>query len=335
MRVRLITTDRDPFWLIGNPARNDRDEMSQALDESIQITRNMQQQQGAEWDASEFFDRANQRLVLDATVRYQFASEWARMDFLSRLGNIDPDEQEHHWEGDIWLRNDLMGGTAGEFREWKIPNAVVALAGTKLDGAVGVRISYRITAGGFNNFTREGLAGVSVLANEAYGDAPQALIYGTAADGVFDTAETIYSGSISRALAVGERLGFVIGDNFGSLITKEFEVVNPGGSAGGGRIALTHPVVDNLDEIVAAFAAESSVGCFLNSEGARPFIYLGWKNAPISDPAEVPLNITISDSLGGSIYEAGSTAAAFNTASIPVLVTDDEDQLLVADESDF
>lgn len=336
MRVRLITTDRDPFWLIGNPALNERDEQGQAMNEAIQATRNMQEQTGPEWEAREVFDRKNQRLTLDAAVRYEFATEWDRMDFLSRLANLDETEQEHLWEGDVWLRLDKVGSTTGEFREWKIPDAVVALAGTQIDGTCGLRLTYRIMAGGFSNSTREGLAGVSLLANLGYADAPQMLIYGTGAGGPFDTADSIISGSFARALAVGERLGITIGDNFGTIISKEFEVVNTGGSAGGGRIPLTHPVVDNLGEIVAAFAAHSSqVRAFVNTSGARPFVYIGWKAAPISDPLEVPCSVTVGDIVGSGLYEAYSNATNYNAAVIPELAIDDANETIIADESDF
>lgn len=163
MRVRLITTDRDPFWLIGNPAKNERDQMSQAYEESIQVTRNMQEQTGAEWDARSFFDRGNQRVTFDATVRRQFANEVERMDFLARLAAINTADQEHLWEGDVWLRTDKRSDTPGEFKEWLLPNAVIALGGTKLDAECGLRLSYRIMAGGFGSETREGTSGVALL----------------------------------------------------------------------------------------------------------------------------------------------------------------------------
>lgn len=127
--------------------------MSLALHERIQVTRNQQAVTGAEWESQIHHDRKNQRVVLSANVRREFASEWERMDFLSQLASLEPDEQLHRWAGDVWLR--LDGTTAATYREWLLEDAVVGIAGTELDGAIGLRIAYTVSCGGFSGDSQE------------------------------------------------------------------------------------------------------------------------------------------------------------------------------------
>lgn len=162
MRIRLETTERDPFWLIGNPAKNPRAEESEAYEEVLQITRQQQSVAGAGQDVTEHFDRGNQKLVLEATVKREFESEWARMDFLARLAAMEEANQEHLWSGDAWIRLDKMDGS-GDFREWLLPGVVVALSATRIEGAVSLHVRYRITAGGFGGETREGNSSLALL----------------------------------------------------------------------------------------------------------------------------------------------------------------------------
>ncbi|GEP46173.1 hypothetical protein [Brevifollis gellanilyticus] len=154
MRLRLAATDRDPFWIIGDPALSARGEMSLALNERIQVTRNQQSVTGAEWDTQVHMDRKNQRVQLSANVRREFASEWERMDFMARLARLEPDEQLHRWAGDVWLR--LDGADGATFSEWLLEDAVVAVAGTELDGAIGLRMAYTVSCGGFSGVSHLG-----------------------------------------------------------------------------------------------------------------------------------------------------------------------------------
>lgn len=161
MRLRLVATDRDPFWIVGDPALSVRGEMSLALNERIQITRNQQAVTGAEWEGQLHQDRKNQRVVVSANVRYEFTSGWEQMDFIARLASITEAEQLHRWEGEVWLRLDKPGTT--EFKEWRLAEAVIGIAGTELDGEIGLRISYTVSFGGFTGEARTGASQLALL----------------------------------------------------------------------------------------------------------------------------------------------------------------------------
>lgn len=161
MRFRIEASDRDPYWFIGNPAQNERTEMSAALDERVQITRNQQTVPGAEFEGVLVRDRKNQRLVFTATVKRTFESDWDREDFLMRLAALGPGEQEHRWQGDVWVRRDKMGTT--EFKEWKLADAVIGISGTDYLGECGLKITYTITAGGYSGQTRSGTSQLALL----------------------------------------------------------------------------------------------------------------------------------------------------------------------------
>ena len=95
MRIRLETTDRLPFWLIGDPTLNERTEGSASLNETVQITRNQQTLNGAEWEAKSFIDRGNQSVMVEVSTRREFATEWARWQFLESLAPTDLDDELH------------------------------------------------------------------------------------------------------------------------------------------------------------------------------------------------------------------------------------------------
>ena len=154
MRIRIEASENDPYWIIGDPALDEIAQMSQALSDRVQVTRNQQAINGAEWEGVLFRDRKNQRVVFSAMVNRKFESEWDRMDFLSRLAAINAVQQEHVWEGDVWVRLDKPG--TSEFREWKLAEAVIGIAGTDLQGAVGLNITYTVSCGGFSGEVRDG-----------------------------------------------------------------------------------------------------------------------------------------------------------------------------------
>jgi hypothetical protein len=154
MRLRLHTSDRAPYWIIGNPALNERTEMGTSMRERVQVTRNQQILSGAEWEGILGIDRRNQRVVLSADVRREFADEMARMDFITSLAALNESDQEHRWEGDVWLRIDKPG--TNEFREWLMKDSVIGITGTEMQGTVGLVISYAVSLGGFTGETRSG-----------------------------------------------------------------------------------------------------------------------------------------------------------------------------------
>lgn len=147
MRLRLENTGEVPFWFVGDPTKNERTEMSLALDESFGFQRNQQSVAGAEWESQKHFDRKNQRFTVSATVHYEFADDWARMDFLARLMSLDPTERLHKWQGQVWLRVDKQGTT--EFREWRLADAIITLNAPVPRGTVGLDLRYTVTCKGF------------------------------------------------------------------------------------------------------------------------------------------------------------------------------------------
>lgn len=142
MRLRLETTDRAPFWLIGDPAMNYRTEGSDIMDADLQITRNQQGLSGAEWDGQLFFDRGNQKFSITATGWRFFTTEVARMDFIQSLVPQNQADLAHLWEGTVYVRID----TADGYKEWPLPGAVVSLVGTRIQGEGGLYLTYRVNA---------------------------------------------------------------------------------------------------------------------------------------------------------------------------------------------
>lgn len=164
MRLRLETTTRPPYWLVGDPLANARSEQSEALTETLQITRNVQAVAGAGFDTQLHFDRGQQKVAFDATCNRIFTTGLERLAFLASLAPIDLTTQRHLWEGTAWLRED--SGTS--FIEYALPQCVIMLTGTQLVGALGLNLTYRIQAGGFSN-EREGTSLVKLLAAENIG----------------------------------------------------------------------------------------------------------------------------------------------------------------------
>jgi len=144
MRLRLETTERSPFWLVGDPAHNYRTEGSEAMNEDLQISRNQQALSGAEWDGQLFFDRKNQKVSITATGWRFFATEVERMEFIASLVPESQSDLAHLWEGTVYVRLD----TADGYKEWPLRGAVVSLVGTKLEGEGGIYLNYRINAPG-------------------------------------------------------------------------------------------------------------------------------------------------------------------------------------------
>lgn len=325
MRIRLEASDRLPFWIIGDPAHNERTEGSEALGESLQISRNQQTITGAEWEAKTFYDRGNQSVTVEATARREFADEWERHQFLETLAPTDLDEELHRWEGVVWLRFPKADGT---FNESLMPDAILSLSGKQLDGAVGVRLTYRIQAPGFDIASAQaGVEKVFLVADGTPSDTCQMLLFLTTSGGDFDTAGTVFSGVAPASLTVGATISLTMGDNFGVVTARTFEVVAPAGAASGGRIAIETPVVDNLDVIATALSGITGINVNTGVMSGRNFVYLGWSAAPISDPTEVIISISFSTG-----YECGSTAADFNVATIPdTWLVDDNGVHLIAD----
>lgn len=148
MRIRLETSDRPAFWLVGDPGLSARMEASSALTEGLQVTRNQQIVAGSDWESILGVDRGNQRVVLTSTTRREFDSEQARMIFITALAAVDSARQLHRWAGNVFVRIDT---SPVAFDEYNLPDSVVALTALVMEGAVGLKLTYQITAGGFGD----------------------------------------------------------------------------------------------------------------------------------------------------------------------------------------
>lgn len=326
MRLRLHAPDRLPFWIVGDPTHNERTEGSSALEMKAQISRDQSPVGGAAWDVKKFIDRGNGSVSYDLTARREFATEIERQDFIASLRPVIEADSLHGWSGDAYLRLTVPGSSTDEFKEWHLPGAVLALTGNTIHGACGLLLNYRLTAGGFNLAgTTTGTEKVYLTANGTRTGTCQMLLYLTTSGGPFDTAATIFTGTPPASLTVGDTLTIAIGDNFGTVTSKTFQVVAPGGSATGGNIAIETPVVDHLSVIATAFSGLANVTASAEILDGRKCVFLAWTAEPIDDPSEVIITCSVG-------YECGSTAAAFNPAvSANVWLTDDNGVYLVAD----
>lgn len=143
-RVRLQATGRSAFWLLGDPGQPFRE--CPPANARWQIQRNQQSQGGSEWETMDFKDRKNQRVSCTLSSHITFDSNKERMDYMARLMHVDPAQQLHRWEGDVWLRDDEPGG----YTEYCMPRAVISLDGISVSGEVKLLLTYRIQAGGIS-----------------------------------------------------------------------------------------------------------------------------------------------------------------------------------------
>lgn len=245
MRIRLEAEDRLPFWIIGDPALPEREATdnaasdSQVLNDNVQITRNQQTITGAEWDVRRVFDRGNSGVVYEATGHRLFADEWERMDYVQTLAPMEVDFEQHRWSGDVWLRSVKPDGA---FREWLLPEAVISLTGTRLDGLVGLHLTYRITAPGFDTeAARQGTEGVTLVADARFISAPRVDLFLTKVGGspTEEVDSTTYAVTWNSDNAAQELLGhwklvifarrYVAGVNQTPGFTSGYEVTSLSG----------------------------------------------------------------------------------------------------------
>lgn len=177
MRLRLETATRPPFWIIGDPLANARTEQSEAFNVGLQITRNTQAISGAGFETQLHFDRGNQKVSFDGTCHRLFDTALERLAFIATLAPIITAGQVHEWEGTAWLREDEGTG----FLEYELPQCTLMLTGTQIDGAVGLKLTYRCQAGGFGD-AREGTSLVKLIAGAMTGP-PILYFFGTETGG--------------------------------------------------------------------------------------------------------------------------------------------------------
>lgn len=163
MKLRLDAPSKAPFWFVGDPAVNVRD-FAEAMNLVVRLQRNQQPVPGAGQDSSDFYDRGNQRLAFEASTAKICGTVIERMDEFAKLAALAPGDQPHAWAGDVWARVE----TAGEFAEYRLPEALISLAGVEFEGAVGLRLRYLVQAGGIDYSGKvTGTKGVAITADFA------------------------------------------------------------------------------------------------------------------------------------------------------------------------
>lgn len=332
MRIRLETTDRLPFWIIGDPARPEREVTdgvasdSQSLQDSVQITRNQQSLTGAEWETRLVFDRGNSGVVYEATGHRIFQDEWAVLDFLQTLTPTDPDDELHRWSGDVWLRSVQAGST---FREWLLPEAVVALTGTRREGAAGLYLTYRITAAGFDPAaTRQGTEAVALLAP---GSDPRSTVmrfFGTATGGsIADGAQTFPVLPLSGDLSPGSDITLRFSDSMADppvIVQRQFQVVEPGSLADPGFIPVSYPLAVLLEGVASAFALESQLSVTSLVAGGRPCLEFVWLPPPANLPEDVFSHCIVNDWTAFTAYEGYTSGVDTAARQAPVVLRDSD-----------
>lgn len=259
MRIRIEASENDPYWIIGDPALDEIGQMSQALSDRVQVTRNQQAINGAEWEGVLFRDRKNQRVVFSAMVNRKFESEWDRMDFLSRLAAINAVQQEHVWEGDVWVRLDKPG--TSEFREWKLAEAVIGIAGTDLQGAVGLNITYTVSCGGFSGEVRDGTGSLAKLIGQEEGTFGM-VIPATELQALVDANTT--GTTVDFQLLVETQL------TAGAYLAAAKFLVPTGTATGDPEFDL--PVASSLSALASALDADFAYPAITNDAGALSII---------------------------------------------------------------
>lgn len=145
--LRLEAADREPFWLNGDPAKDPR-KFSGVLNPTWNLGRGQQGQSGTEWETMQFKDRKNQQVSVTGGAYYTFESYIEKMDYVARLMHVDPAQQLHRWEGDVWVRVYEVDG--GAFTEYCMPRAVISLAGVDVGTETKMTLTYRVQAGGIS-----------------------------------------------------------------------------------------------------------------------------------------------------------------------------------------
>jgi len=242
MRLRLEASGEVPFWFVGDPTKNERTEMSLALDESFQYQRNQQSVSGVEWEAQKHYDRKNQRFSVAATVNYKFESDWERMDFFAKVAALDPADRLHKWEGQVWLRIDKAGTT--EFREWQLADAIIGINATVPKGGISLDLRYTVTCKGFGS-AQEGTSEIVQLVGELV----QGLSLSAPAADIQELIDDVITGDTVH-------FPFIIRCSFpsGPDVTTSRYFLPPGDTPVPG-VSYALPVADSLPALAADLAA--------------------------------------------------------------------------------
>lgn len=318
------------YWLAGNPVKSNTDH-SGVEDETRAITRQRQVDTGPGWPYALPADRQNESLQLAFRSTRLFASGVEAWRWRNAFSHIDAAQWPHPIEGDVIMRYCLPDGTHEDVR---LHDCLLSKPQMSPEG-LSLLLSYTLIGGRISPLAQGMVSSLPVaLVSLGYSDSVQLALYGTGAGGAFDNATSSTGTMPTGSLAVGQRL-YIGGSDDGAAVpepfAKTFEVVTPGGSASGGRIAIDYPVEANLATIVAAFAGVPNVRCEIQNDGTRDYVYLGWTEAPEGAAGDVFISAGVLTSGGVAVYEGTSRADAFEHpghASIPM---DDAEALPVAD----
>lgn len=312
-----ITPDyNELYWLAGDPMKSNA-EHSSISDETRSISRRVSPEAGAEFPFVIPHDAKNEQLSLSFSSTRTFPSIIANWRWRNAFSKLLESDWPHPCYGDAIMRFELAND---QFEEVILRKVYVAKPGMKADG-VSLELSYNLQGGEIVDL------GAALLAYPlADGGAEIVMkLYGTVSAGSVTDGELV-TGSIS-SLPVGTVIAVQGIDNISSaVVDKTFEIVTAGGSAGGGRIAVDHPMVDNLADISAAYS-ETHMSATVVSDGVRPYVALNWLTEPTGDADEVRITVTIS-SAG---YEATTTAEDYDSSTFPV---DDADEYPTAGDTD-
>lgn len=235
MKLRIDAPSKAPVWFVGEPDVSVRD-FPEAMQLVVRLQRNQQPVPGAGQDSADFYDRGNARLAFEASTSRKFDGPIERMDFFARLAAVAPADQPHAWAGDVWARVE----EADEFAEYKLPEAVISLAGVEFEGAVSLRLRYLVQAGGIDYSAA--VAGTKAVAITADFAAPAEVSLADVPGGVGDLwVSENTEGDLFQVTHYSD----VLSGGFDIYI---FEV-DTGGGVAGGNVAISEG--DNLEEIAA------------------------------------------------------------------------------------
>lgn len=132
------------LWVIGEPTGYLERQQSSADAEQRTLLRQQQTIAGTGWAKIQTEDRGNQSVTVEANTTRTFATALDRFAWVNSLSDLNPANHPHPWQADVFLREHHGAAWA----EWKMPDAIISIAGLSMVGAVAVSLRYRFTAGG-------------------------------------------------------------------------------------------------------------------------------------------------------------------------------------------
>jgi hypothetical protein len=155
MKIKVVDSEEDIWWLIGKPdvsVRKQSDAMAQA--------RTLARAQelgigGPGWIKVKQFDRGNDGLTIEATTHVVFDTELECFQFMRSFSGLDADKP-YPLSGTVHLR---IEEADGDWFENVMEGAVIAALSVDAAGAVGCRVRYRFAGGHLRDGTETGESG--------------------------------------------------------------------------------------------------------------------------------------------------------------------------------